>query len=85
MKSYEAEVVFFLVHRFKETYSPNFVESDLHAIKCFWLLKIMVAKDFNCLSFEPQTVQCIIKNAIVESGPDNFVGLHQAALYVIMF
>ena len=49
------------------------------------LLKIMEAKNLNCLGFEPEHVQCLIHNAIYELGPQNFMGLRQAALYALMF
>ena len=45
----------------------------------------MEAKDLNHLGFEPEHVQVLLHNAICELGPQNFVGLRQAALYALMF
>ena len=53
------------------------VTKDIH--------KIMETQDWNRLGFEPEHVQCLIHTAITENGPDNFVGLWQAALNSVMF
>ena len=37
------------------------------------------------MSLEPELDQCLLYTAITKNGPDNFVGLRQAALYIVMF
>ena len=104
MLATESDVAIFLVQRSEETDSPNMVEGDLKAVKCFrkqagkplgeiplipnvmaGLLKNMEAGSLNRLGFEPEHVQCLFKAALTENGPDNFVGIRQAALYAAMY
>ena len=104
MSASESDVVLFLVQRSEETDSPNMVEGDLNAIKCFrhhagkplkeipfipnvmaGILKNMEANSLDRLRFEPEYVQCLFKAALAENGPENFVGLRQAALYAAMY
>ena len=104
MLATESDVSIFLVQRSEETDSPNMVEGDLKAIKCFrkqagkplgaiplipnvmaGILKNMEADSLNRLGFEPEHVQCLFKVALSENGPDNVVGIRQAALYAAMY
>ena len=104
MLATEADVASFLVSRSEETNSPNMVEGDLGAVKCFrvhagkplnevplipnvmkGILKNMEATSRNRLGFEPEHIQCLFKAALVENGPESFVGIRQAALYAAMY
>ena len=49
------------------------------------LLKILDAKALNCLGFEPEMVQVLLKLAIESKGIKDFVGLRQVALYTSMY
>ena len=49
------------------------------------ILKNMEADSLNRLGFEPEHVQCLFKAALAENGPENFVGIRQAALYAAMY
>ena len=49
------------------------------------LLKEMEAKPLNRLGLEPDMVQVLIREAIKENGPESFVGIRQAAIYVLMY
>ena len=48
-------------------------------------MKIIEAQNLNHLGLEPEHVQVLIHNSTYEFGPQNFVGLHQAALYAVMY
>ena len=104
MSAAESDVAIFLVQRSEETDSPNMVEGDLKAIRCFrkhagkplgaiplipmvmaGILKNMEANSLDRLGFEPEHVQCLFKAALSENGPDNLVGIRQAALYAAMY
>ena len=104
MLATESDVSIFLVQRSEETDSPNMVEGDLKAIKCFrkqtgkplgaiplipnvmaGILKNMEAGSLNRLGFEPEHAQCLFKAALSENGPDNVVGIRQAALYAALY
>ena len=104
MLATESDVSIFLVQRSEETDSPNMVEGDLKAIRCFrkqagkplgaiplipnvmaGILKNMEAGSLNRLGFEPEHVQYLFKAALSENGPDNVVGIRQAALYAAMY
>ena len=49
------------------------------------LLKILESKDFNNFGQEPQHLQGVLKCGITENGPENFVGLRQAAIYSLLY
>ena len=49
------------------------------------LLKTVDAKSLNQMGFEPEMVQVLLKLSLEDKGSRDFVGLRQAALYVIMY
>ena len=48
-------------------------------------LKILDAKSINRLGFEPEMFQVLLKLSLEEKGTKDFVGLRQAAMYIIMY
>ena len=49
------------------------------------LLKILGPKDSTILGLLPNQLQGLLKYAKTENGPENLVGLSQAAIYSIMY
>ena len=48
------------------------------------LLKELEANPSNLMGPKPDIVQVLIREAIEENGPENFVGIRQAAIYTLM-
>ena len=49
------------------------------------LLKTLDAKSLDRMGFEPEMVQVLLKLSLETKGIKDFVGLRQAALYVLMY
>ena len=69
---------------FRQAANKPFVDYHIAEETLRNLLRDLEASPSNLMDPEPDIVQVLICEAIEENGPENFVGIRQAAIYTLM-